>query len=167
MADKPAGEATENNEIVLRLCADPRSVREARHAAGDLCRSGGLAPLADDAELLASELVTNACRAATNIIIVTLLRAATGLVVAVTDDDETPVAAPTGTPRGDALTGRGLHLVDKIASDWGALQHDSNGKTVWFRLDARPSAAWQSSTRAASASPPAETRTRSQAQVFP
>lgn len=139
MTDKSPREATEHNEIVLRLWASARSVRQARHAAGDLCRSVGLADLADDAELLTSELVTNACQATANPITVVLLRDASSFVVTVTDDDDTLVAVPTAAPDRDALSGRGLHLVDKIASDWGAVQHDSRGKSVWFRLDAAPS----------------------------
>jgi len=142
MADKPPRESRDRDEIVLRLCADERSVREARHAVGHLCRSGGLTSLADDAELLTSELVTNACRATTGVITVALLPDDSCLVVTVSDDDTTRVALSASLPHADALSGRGLHLVDKIASDWGAVHHDSDGKTIWFRLDVLPSAFW-------------------------
>jgi anti-sigma regulatory factor (Ser/Thr protein kinase) len=101
-----------------------------------------LPELADDAELLTSELVTNACRAATDVITVVLLRDKGGFVVRVTDDDDTPVSTPAAAPHDDALTGRGLHLVDKIASDWGAIRNDAHGKTVWFRLNISPSGTW-------------------------
>jgi anti-sigma regulatory factor (Ser/Thr protein kinase) len=138
MTDKPPQESRDRNKSVLRLCANERSVSEARHTVGDLCRSGGLTSLADDAELLTSELVTNACRAATGTITVVLFPDDLCLVVTVSDDDATPLACPASLPHADALSGRGLHLVDKIASDWGAVHHDSHGKTVWFRLDGRP-----------------------------
>ena len=136
MTDESPRKAAENSEIVLQLRASARSVQEARHAAGDLCRSAGLASLADDAELLTSELVTNACQATENPITVALQCDASGFGVTVTDDDDdTVVAVPTMAPDDDALSGRGLHIVDKIASDWGAVQHDAHGKSVWFRLN--------------------------------
>jgi len=30
--------------------------------------------------------------------------------------------------------GRGLHLVDALAGDWGIRRREDGGKVVWFRL---------------------------------
>lgn len=35
----------------------------------------------------------------------------------------------------DAMTGRGLALVEQLASSWGVTRHDG-GKTVWFEVPA-------------------------------
>jgi anti-sigma regulatory factor (Ser/Thr protein kinase) len=134
MANHSRGNAVSEDEIVLRIWATPRSVRDARRAIGEFCRSGGLTSLATDAELLTSELVTNSCSAVDGLITVVLLRDEAGVVVTVTDDDTSEVTAPAICPPALADAGRGLYLVEHIASDWGTSRY-RYGKTVWFRLD--------------------------------
>jgi hypothetical protein len=34
----------------------------------------------------------------------------------------------------DATTGRGLLIVDSLASRWGVIEHDG-GKSVWFEVE--------------------------------
>lgn len=142
MARDARGHGRGRDETVLRLWPNPGSVAQARHAVEDFCRSHDLTSLSDDARLLTSELVTNACRATSGVITIVLLQDTTGIVVTVTDDDPSPLTVPVGCPSGDATAGRGLYLVDKISSDWGTTHHDTHAKTVWFRLDspAHPSA---------------------------
>ncbi|MDH6139491.1 MULTISPECIES: ATP-binding protein [Kitasatospora] len=92
----------------------------------------GLAELADTAELLASELVTNA-----------LLHTGTGarLAAAVTSENRLRIEVSdggTGLPRpraadADATGGRGLLLVDALADDWG-VRLRASGKVTWFEL---------------------------------
>jgi anti-sigma regulatory factor (Ser/Thr protein kinase) len=92
----------------------------------------GLAELADTAELLASELVTNA-----------LLHTGTGagLAAAVTSEHRLRIEVSdggTGLPRpraadADATGGRGLLLVDALADDWGVWL-SASGKVTWFEL---------------------------------
>jgi hypothetical protein len=36
---------------------------------------------------------------------------------------------------GDSETGRGLHIVERLASAWGSAPLAGGGKTVWFELD--------------------------------
>jgi len=86
----------------------------------------------DEAELLTSELVTNAVRygAPPMIVRVTCDRSR-GLVVAVTDGSTQPPAPRQAASDDDS--GRGLQLVDLLSSDWG-VQASSAGKTVWFEL---------------------------------
>ena len=52
--------------------------------------------------------------------------------------DDNP-ALPTLGPADDeaAESGRGLRLVDALATRWGAEPCPSDGKDVWFELDLR------------------------------
>ena len=86
----------------------------------------------ETAELLTDELVTNAivhaqCKS------YLFIRAAQGLVrVEVTDpDDQLPAMA---IPDTDAVGGRGLMIVNGLASAWGIQRTTEGGKTVWFEL---------------------------------
>ena len=120
------------DEIVLQLWPSPDTVGRARHAIGEFCRSGAHANLADDAELLTSELVTNACRHSAGQVTVLALRNEARVVVTVTDDDTAHrpqlILADSGQDHG-----RGLMLVDALAGAWGTTAH-AGGKSVWFRL---------------------------------
>jgi anti-sigma regulatory factor (Ser/Thr protein kinase) len=86
---------------------------------------------ADVAELLTSELVTNAVLHAGTAINVTVSDDAGGLRVEVTDASVTAPARRLYSA--EAATGRGLGLVEALASQWGT-RTDAGGKTVWFTL---------------------------------
>jgi anti-sigma regulatory factor (Ser/Thr protein kinase) len=133
MTEGRRGLAPAGSELLLRVWADPHSVGDARRAVKNFCRDGGLTVLADDAELLTSELMTNACRVTHGLITLVAMRDEGGVVVSVTDDDRTEVAMSAGLPAADADAGRGLFLVDQVAGGWGTT-HYTGGKTVWFRL---------------------------------
>ena len=86
----------------------------------------------ETAELLTDELVTNAivhvgCKSQL------FIRAVGGVVrVEVTDpDDRLPSMA---APSADDLNGRGLIIVNGLASAWGVEPTADGGKTVWFEL---------------------------------
>ena len=88
--------------------------------------------MVETAELLTTELVTNAiihacCKSRLYI------RALRDVVrVEVSDpDDRLPAMAE---PDPDALGGRGLVIVNGLASKWGIDRPDGGGKTVWFEL---------------------------------
>jgi anti-sigma regulatory factor (Ser/Thr protein kinase) len=86
----------------------------------------------ETAELLTDELVTNAIVHAHSKSYL-FVRAAKGAVrVEVTDpDDRLPSMAAPDT---DALGGRGLVIVNGLASAWGVERAADGGKTVWFEL---------------------------------
>lgn len=86
------------------------------------------------AELLISELVTNAVEHASGAPAVTIDLSADRLRVEVTDDDPT-VVAPRD-PHPDEPGGRGLHLVDRWADRWGQ-EPAGDGKVIWFELARR------------------------------
>ncbi|WCN04177.1 ATP-binding SpoIIE family protein phosphatase [Streptomyces sp. M92] len=114
-----------------RLARDPAEVGRARAAVREQLHDWGLARLADTAELLAGELVTNAVRHAhARPVELRLVRADT-LLCEVDDDDHDLPALRSAGPTDEA--GRGLRVVSTLAREWGA-SRTKTGKTVWFEL---------------------------------
>ncbi len=119
-------------EAVLQLPCHPSSVTVARHYVRDLLLGWNLARLVEDAQLGTSELVANAVR-----------HAGTELILTVSSGDSVTIAIRDSDPQlrrpvvsdDDALSesGRGLHIVAAISSDWG-ITATSGGKIVWFSL---------------------------------
>lgn len=98
-----------------------------------------------DAELLTSELVSNALVHAGTPIEVTVTLGAHGVVVTVTDgSDQVPVARHYGNP---ASTGRGVQLLEELSDEWGVIATE-HGKTVWFRIGEEPEATADRARRA-------------------
>lgn len=88
----------------------------------------------ESAQLLTSELVTNAVlHAGTEVQIVLEAYDHTVHVEVIDLTKRPPVARYT--PYDDLQTGRGLTLLDSVASAWGVNPLD-RGKSVWFDIDA-------------------------------
>ena len=85
----------------------------------------------DSAVLLVSELATNVTLHARTDVRVTVRFDGESLWAEVKDWNSR-LPQPCLPPE-DATTGRGLQLVEAIASRWG-VQRDSDGKVVWFEL---------------------------------
>ncbi|MDX6226288.1 MAG: hypothetical protein QOJ92_1427 [Frankiales bacterium] len=125
----------DDHTVALRLPAAPTACADARRAVRDLCHLKSLDRITDDAQLLTSELVSNAVRYSTDQVTVRASSAVDGLTVTVTDDGQVPTApnalrrSPASLPTVTSEQGRGLYLVDRLAADWGSGEH-----TVWFRL---------------------------------
>ncbi|MDX6204466.1 MAG: hypothetical protein QOF39_523 [Frankiales bacterium] len=85
----------------------------------------------DRALLLTSEVVTNAILHARTPM--RLIAGVEGGQVVVRVFDGLQVAPRRRTYRQDAGTGRGMHLVETLADDWGVDQ-TSAGKCVWFAV---------------------------------
>jgi anti-sigma regulatory factor (Ser/Thr protein kinase) len=118
------------------LDALPRSVPAARHLVRLVLRSWDLEDTATSAELIVSELVTNAVAASEAaghpVIRLRLTRRACFLLVQVWD-------ASPGLPEprlgpADALGGRGLVLVEALADSWGCDPADEGGKSVYAEI---------------------------------
>lgn len=125
---------SQDTSVTLRLTARPTAAAEARRALTDACRhlTRGLV---HDAALLISELVTNAVRYAGGIITVVIDCLSDCVAVAVRDDSPAPPVVRDPGP--DDPSGRGLQLVDSLASKWGCqLAPGGAGKTVWFTVAA-------------------------------
>ena len=108
-------------------------------------------PMVDDAVLVVSELVSNAVlHAGTELTVRVRPRGDNGVRLEIADRSSTqPVMAPAMPPvddqglsdldlldallAGEAMTGRGLRVVDSIASRWG-VDTDAMGKTVWAEI---------------------------------
>ncbi|WP_078917139.1 ATP-binding protein [Streptomyces sp. NRRL S-813] len=94
--------------------------------------AGTPSDVVDEAELLVSELVTNAVLHAHTEVEVRAWARAGRVHVRVRDQE--PHLAPAPRERGlDACTGRGLQLVEDLAAGFG-VECDKCGKTVWFEL---------------------------------
>jgi two-component sensor histidine kinase len=115
----------------LTHALDRRSieVRRARREVHDACAGLG-AELTASAQVMTSELVTNALDHGRGLIVLTITRTPSRLHVAVTDEGrEIPRRV---TPHG--TRGRGLVLVEELSSDWGVDALPTGGKSVWFNL---------------------------------
>jgi anti-sigma regulatory factor (Ser/Thr protein kinase) len=120
---------------VARFPLERSSTKVARAWVARVLSEQGLAALVSDAELCVSELTANAIRhARTPFEIAVEVDHEGGTVrVAVTDDNFRPVQARLD-PQPTSLTGHGLRIVAAVASSWGVIDHDGDGKTVWFTL---------------------------------
>lgn len=132
-APAPAGGLRRPKELSLRLRPVPFATTKARKAVRAYCLAHGLERIADDAELLTAELVTNAVVHARYLVTVHAAVQEGQLSVTVTDDAEGPLepAPPRLTSAGAG--GRGLFIVAALAADWG-LDIADCPSTAWFRL---------------------------------
>ncbi|MFG2133858.1 ATP-binding protein [Streptomyces sp. NPDC048751] len=130
-----AGDQAQSPQLRRELGrADLRAVPEARRALRELLRQWGKPGRSDIAELLTSELVTNALVHTDHAAVLTATVGPRGLHVEVRDfvGRRPRVSAPVAD---DGTNGRGLVLVDSLADAWGVRAHGV-GKAVWFDLDA-------------------------------
>jgi anti-sigma regulatory factor (Ser/Thr protein kinase) len=126
----------------LELGAFPPAVACARGHVGSVTREWGLTGLTETAQLLASELVTNAIRASERLRIrsglaivpvvrIWLVSDHVSLVIKVWDGhDDMPVRRDIAP---DDEGGRGLMLVESLAKEWGAYRN-ADGKVVWAMI---------------------------------
>ncbi|KOV65966.1 hypothetical protein ADL00_18245 [Streptomyces sp. AS58] len=114
--------------------ADLRAVPQARKELRELLRHWGEPGRSEIAELLTSELVTNAIVHTDDEAVLTAAVGPRGLRVEVRDfvARRPRVRAPKAD---DGTHGRGLVLVESLADAWGVRPH-AVGKSVWFELDA-------------------------------
>ena len=132
----------------LELAALPSAVACARLHAKAVALEWGLPALAENIELIVSELVTNSIRAAHHsrgagltVAVVRLWLSCdlSGFLIRVWDgSSQMPVRQDPGP---DDESGRGLMLVEDLSSDWGAYQ-DTDGKVTWA-LMLYPFLQWQ------------------------
>jgi anti-sigma regulatory factor (Ser/Thr protein kinase) len=119
----------------LELPPDRAAAAKARHFVGETMQAWNFDDVIPDAELLVSELVTNAVLHARSTSRVTIEHNGTTLRVSVSDTSPTRPRLRNYGP--EAVTGRGLLLVDRISRRWGVEQLPT-GKTVWFEIDTTP-----------------------------
>jgi anti-sigma regulatory factor (Ser/Thr protein kinase) len=112
---------------------EPSSPRDARATVRTFCADHSMPHLVDDAALIVSELVTNACRVAVGPVTMALVDD-DGTLLAVVGDDSCEALPAAVQDNGQLLeTGRGLFVLDQLAGTWGT-SATAGGKNVWFRL---------------------------------
>src|SRR4051812_24942906 len=121
-------------QLLLQIDADPEPalVTVARHrmieALPASCRTR-----AEEAEIVVSELVSNAVEHARTCIEVRVLHVGPSEVRIEVDDDSEgwPMLREPGLL---AENGRGLVIVDRLARCWGIERHTGDGKTMWAEV---------------------------------
>ncbi len=86
----------------------------------------------DDAVLVVSELVTNVVRHVGGRLRVCLRRNSDRLIIEVSDTSITPPSRQS--PVLQETSGRGLLIVERLATAWGSRVNVDGGKTVWAEL---------------------------------
>ncbi len=92
----------------------------------------GLDELTEDAELVTSELVGNALLHTDSDVRVSI--GIDGDTVRVEVHDDSPVLPVPGVLGAEAMSGRGLILVEQLTHRWGVTRVPGSGKNVWFEL---------------------------------
>ncbi|HKE64577.1 MAG TPA: ATP-binding protein [Micromonosporaceae bacterium] len=126
------------HRVHVHLPMSPTSPAVARALAKYACESWDVRDIADSAQIVASELVSNAVVHARTDLDVTFILRANYLVIQVRDRGKQSLPRPTHgqyTPGADH--GRGLALVARLTSSWGH-SVGPHGKTVWATIRARP-----------------------------
>ncbi len=122
----------------LEVPAEPGAVPYARRCTRRMLAAWGLGPVADDAELVVSELMTNAVRATLAIAsaahVVLYLAADTCRLTLLAWDacTQPPVHRPHDD---DSAGGRGLEIVQACSDRWGTWAPVLGGKVVWAWFD--------------------------------
>jgi anti-sigma regulatory factor (Ser/Thr protein kinase) len=135
-----AGTVSQPLQTYLEFQALPTTPACARGHVRSVAREWGLVHLADNAELLVSELITNAVQAserlklradqaAVPVVKLWLISDGSSLIIQVWDaSNELPVIKDFAEVDD---SGRGLFLVETLSEDWGFYQADDGGKVVW------------------------------------
>jgi anti-sigma regulatory factor (Ser/Thr protein kinase) len=118
----------------IQLRRHPSETGRARRTVAGLC-SDLDTEVVEVAQLLTTELVTNALKHGRGEILLAISRVEGNLRIDVTDDGPGTPEIGGGGP--DELGGRGLMVVEALATRWGvAPGTGALGKTVWFSLPA-------------------------------
>ena len=123
--------------IAFVLPSIPESVRIARFHVRAALGFHGLGEYADDAEIITSELVTNAVQHVrddgTNTIVVALARVWNPEAVTVVVSDSSPDGPIRRDASADSSQGRGLQIVEALSAHWGWHRQDG-GKAIFATI---------------------------------
>lgn len=116
-----------------RFPCGPEAPAAARRFVAGLLAEWNLDPLTDDALTVVSELATNAVIHARSDVTVAVGELPDGVRIVVGDDST--LAPMVRSPDLATFSGRGIHVVAAVSSDWGA-ELLPDGKAVWAELRA-------------------------------
>ncbi|MFJ6515920.1 ATP-binding protein [Streptomyces sp. NPDC091406] len=126
----------------------PAGVGQARHRMREQLRGNGVSDaVVDDAVLILSELLSNACRHGRplgrhtdvgdgDILAAWRVDTGGGLTVEVTDGGG-PTRPVPATPSVTARGGRGLNIISALAQEWGVRDDSSGEVTVWALVSSK------------------------------
>ena len=127
------------------FAALPKAAGDARAFTTSVLDAWGLSHLVETAELLVSELITNAVKHAGGRMdpqdelvgdippVILSMSRFDALLVQVWDVGSEPVLHREAAV--DDIDGRGLDLVDALSKEWGCDVLETGGKVVWFAID--------------------------------
>lgn len=118
-------------ESRAHLERDPRSSAAARRFVGETLRHWDCEDLLDTVNLLVSELVTNSVVHADSAADIAVVLKPDAVRIEVSDRG--PVIPSVTDADEDATSGRGLAMVEALASSWGVTP-GPGGKTIWFEV---------------------------------
>jgi len=135
-----AGRRSDGAREQIQSATFPRQARSAPLARQFVTKVIGQHPAADDAVLLASELVTNALVHARDATAVTVTVAMTTALIRVDVHDD----GRTGIPHwreasAQAEDGRGFQILNALAQRWG-FTREQDRTCCWFEVTAAPAA---------------------------
>lgn len=121
-----------DSERAVSLPRDLSSLRSARNFVRETFSFASPADR-DSAELIVSELVTNALEHGKGEIVVRAVAREGSLYLSVSDDEsnEPQLRQVNAT----SSRGRGLLIVDRLSSRWGVTPSAGGGKAVWAAID--------------------------------
>jgi anti-sigma regulatory factor (Ser/Thr protein kinase) len=127
----------DGDTVTIELASDPETPRAARQFLRTTLQTWKLDGVGDVTELLTDELVCNVVRHVGAPMQLRARRHPSAIRVEV--DDPSPVPPVLQTPEPLDERGRGILLIESLATCWGVDVHDA-GKTVWFEIEVHDAA---------------------------
>jgi anti-sigma regulatory factor (Ser/Thr protein kinase) len=121
--------------VTARFPPQRASVAAARRFVLETLVAEGAIDALDDAQLLVSELATNAVVHAATDFSVSVHVSAGRVYVEVRDGDPAPLTLERDEPELSAPGGHGLRIVGRLAGSWGS-RVEEHGKVLWFSVEA-------------------------------
>lgn len=125
--------AQTRQNALIELSEEPSEAAVARAFVEERCEAWGCPALVETAQLVASELVTNAIVHARSACELRAVLVGDSLRLEVTDYDASG-SPDVQAPDENDTHGRGLLIVDALARSWGVVPRNGLGKTVWAVL---------------------------------
>ena len=122
-------------EASIQLASELALVGTARRFVDQAVADWGLDPIRDEARLITSELSANAVLHARTDFGVTLRSNGLDYLRIEVRDENSRMPSSVSPPQ-EALSGRGLLIVDALATCWGT-EFDGGGKVVWAEIGRR------------------------------